>query len=1212
MRRAAATWERSAERESITIDKNINRQIMNHTPILNDGKMGERNKTTTLTLLTVLLFTPLASLYAVVPSEWDAGLAGDQVLKRLVTVTAPQVKGAHDAEMAIVGRRAYIVAEVNDVRAGEGAGWPEIYVAMSIVNLDTLKVEEIIPVARSEQAFTNTKLPVGACFVPRILQKDDRTLRCYFASERPGKRQAQTWYRDFDLKTRTFNAAAYKAKLKTTAGTLDMQPRHFHADAALQGFKKPAKDYGLYLLDSFKVFDGKTYIAINNWPGKQNALALVHDDLATFEILGHFNEPQTAELSESAVNRLPDGTWIAISRDDAPEGNYHFTTSKDGITWTKGEPRDFVPNGANSKPTLDKFGDLYYLGWQEKTKIHGVNRSVFNVDISRDGENWERKYRFETTGSFQYPTFHEYDGAIWLTATQGDHSPSRKERIVFGKLEDTGAFASQEGKTRKPIPAPVPQPLFQPLKKGAKLFTDRNYTLIDAPEILLGRKFLHTSIEGYTIECITPGDLYIMTLSQTISANQSALLLKRGFEIVQTPEFQMSQGDVHRAFAYRKRMESGERLAIRKTAVPVLGDDIEIKLLTVGSPDKAATSERPEEAAAHIKKMEKVADHALVPPVVNTSRLPEYDYDKLDYGMTIGIERTPGGRLWACWVAGGDSPDAFFVLASSDDDGETWSSPRVVIDARQDGLGAKRSILVGNLWTDPRGRLWLFFDQSMDMFDGRAGVWTTVCENPDAGAPVWSKPQRIWHGVTLNKPTVLSTGEWMLPISLDQRPGFREFRGCFREFDPLRGANVFVSADEGTTWERRGVRTFPNPDWHEHMIVERKDKSLWMLARTRNGIMESESTDAGRTWSEPVLSNIKHPVARFHIRRLASNRLLLVKHGAAIDSHKGRSLLTAWLSDDDGRTWRGGLMLDERTGVSYPDGFLAPDGTIYISWDRNRATDGAILMARFTEDDILAKAFKGPKSKTKMLISRPLAREVAKLPAFQGRTPGVKREIDMPLVDLSADKERHSVVAAGTESVYQGHCDTVLLPDGKTMFTAWCLGHARWIGPIAKSTDAGRTWSRPLDVPKNWKETSNTPALHRLVAPDGTARLFCFADGLDWSRQGKPPYPMHQSYSEDNGQTWTPMIPNGVEGEVPPKTIHAFDQGKRLVMWSDLPGYVVQSESLDGGLTWSPSRRILRVPNRWSQPCVVRSADGRTHLMLLRENSRKLKGDILL
>jgi hypothetical protein len=318
------------------------------------------------------------------------------------------------------------------------------------------------------------------------------------------------------------------------------------------------------------------------------------------------------------------------------------------------------------------------------------------------------------------------------------------------------------------------------------------------------------------------------------------------------------------------------------------------------------------------------------------------------------------------------------VLATSDDDGETWSSPRLVVDAHSKDLPAERSVLVGNLWTDPLGRLWLIFDQSMDMFDGRAGVWVAVCENPDAKEPSWSKPRRIWHGVTLNKPTVLSTGEWMLPISLDQRLGFRQFKGCFKELDPLRGANVFVSIDKGETWSRRGCVQFPNPDWHEHMIVERKDESLWMLARTAKGIVQSTSTDTGKTWSKPSFPAIKHPVARFHVRRLASGRILLIKHGKTIDSHEGRSMLTAWLSEDEGKTWHGGLMLDERKGISYPDGFQASDGTIYISYDRNRSTDGEILLARFTEADILARKLVGPKSKLKMLISRPLAPKTSK------------------------------------------------------------------------------------------------------------------------------------------------------------------------------------------------------------------------------------------
>ncbi len=576
---------------------------------------------------------PLVSAKPLVPPGWDPALAGDDVMNRLVTVTAPQVKGAHDAELVVVDRLAYIVAEVNDVKAGESAGWPEIYCAMSIVNLDTLAVEAAIPFARSEQAFENETLPVGACFVPRILQKDERTLRCYFASEQPGKRQAQTWFRDFDLATRIFASTIHKAQLKTASGTFDMQPRYFHADAVAQGFTKPAKDFGLYLFDSFKVFDGKTYVAINNFPGKQNALALVHDDLATFEVLGHYNEPQSVQLSESAVNRLPDGTWMAICRQDG--GNYHFTTSRDGKTWTVGEEVPFVPNGVNSKPTFECCGGIYYLGWQEATRIHGISRSVFNIDVSRNGKIWKRKYRFETTKSFQYPTFREYDGTVWLCVTQGDSSGSRKERIMFGKLEKVGDFESQVGKTRKPIPAPPEQPAM--MQPRVKLFTDRDYTLVEAPDFPLGRQFLRTSIEGYEVECVKPGEVFVMTLSKSHFANQGTALLQQGFKKVDTPEFQLFPGQINRVFAWRKVLNPGDRLRFKKLAFLVTGKDTEVALV---KPKK----ESPGDATARIQRMEKVADLALVPPVLNTSPLPAYDYDQLDYGMTIGMERTATGN----------------------------------------------------------------------------------------------------------------------------------------------------------------------------------------------------------------------------------------------------------------------------------------------------------------------------------------------------------------------------------------------------------------------------------------------------------------------------------------------------------------------------------------------------------------------------------------
>ncbi len=538
-------------------------------------------------------------------------------------------------------------------------------------------------------------------------------------------------------------------------------------------------------------------------------------------------------------------------------------------------------------------------------------------------------------------------------------------------------------------------------------------------------------------------------------------------------------------------------------------------------------------------------DLALQPPVINTAPGPEYSDAQRDFGMTIGIDRTPGGRLWAAWVAGGDSELGYFVAASSDDDGKTWSKPRLVIDPSDMPGGLARRALVGNFWTDPTGKLWLFFDVSMGYFDGRAGAWAITCDNPDAAEPRWSAPRRIWHGATLNKPTVLKDGTWLMPISLWQRSRVHpaterrvqtiapekvpaDFRAQFKELDDQRQAHVFASNDQGATWTRRGGVIFPAFDFDEHMTVELRDGRLWMLARTIDGMAESYSSDQGRTWTAPQV-RFPHINARFHVRRLASGNLLLVRHGRMDERTKKRSHLSAFLSNDDGQTWRGGLMLDEREGVSYPDGFQASDGRIFISYDRQRAKEREILMAVFTEEDILTGEWISVGARQKVLINKatgPERAEAVAAPAdkrFAGSSAGwAKQAVE------DAKRDRTSIPYDG-KSPNKLVCDTTLraLPDG-----SWALfmlagddfepSPKNYIG-VTRSRDEGRTWTplEPVDTtfPREGKTSGQGPT--ELLVRGQRATLFFSTHSQTWGRDWKS-WMMH---SDDSCRTWSKPEP---------------------------------------------------------------------------------------
>jgi len=306
---------------------------------------------------------------------------------------------------------------------------------------------------------------------------------------------------------------------------------------------------------------------------------------------------------------------------------------------------------------------------------------------------------------------------------------------------------------------------------------------------------------------------------------------------------------------------------------------------------------------------------------------------------------SPGGRLWVTWYAGktpGEDQNNYVVLSTSGDNGTSWEEVLVV---DPDGEGALRTY-DPEVWVDPSGRLWLIWAQAVS-HDKHAHTWAVVAEGADAEQPPWSAPRLLAPGVMMCKPTVLRDNTWVFPVS--------DWEGRRLKTPDSATAGFWVSKDQGATFTLRGAARVPvaHRTFDEHMFIERKDGSLWTLIRTNYGIGESISTDGGQTWSEAAPSAIMHPPARFFISRLASGNLLLVKHGPVAEK-TGRSHLMAFVSADDGKTWGGGLLLDERNGVSYPDGQQTADGTITITYDFSRTAARNILFAAFREEDALA------------------------------------------------------------------------------------------------------------------------------------------------------------------------------------------------------------------------------------------------------------------
>jgi predicted neuraminidase len=233
------------------------------------------------------------------------------------------------------------------------------------------------------------------------------------------------------------------------------------------------------------------------------------------------------------------------------------------------------------------------------------------------------------------------------------------------------------------------------------------------------------------------------------------------------------------------------------------------------------------------------------------------------------------------------------------------------------------------LYQVPRGELLLFYKIGPSPSRWKGWMKTSV----DNGR-TWSAAKALpegFIGPVKNKPVMLANGILLSPSS-------KEGDGWKVHFE--------ASADSGKTWRMIGpINDGKTVNAIQPSILIHKDGRLQILARSRErALMQSWSSDNGKTWSPLVSSNLPNNNSGTDALTLKDGRFLLVyNHVLPPDSAKnGKGARTplnlAW--SKDGKTWYAALILEDSpiSQYSYPSIIQSSDGMVHIvyTWRRQK------------------------------------------------------------------------------------------------------------------------------------------------------------------------------------------------------------------------------------------------------------------------------------
>jgi hypothetical protein len=244
-------------------------------------------------------------------------------------------------------------------------------------------------------------------------------------------------------------------------------------------------------------------------------------------------------------------------------------------------------------------------------------------------------------------------------------------------------------------------------------------------------------------------------------------------------------------------------------------------------------------------------------------------------------------------------------LMYSDDEGLTWSKPRLLVDTQEDD----RHPTILEL--DDGTLLASFFTYRYP------GVYFAKYQRSSDGGETWSEPMD-----PRGEPTEGAFGNGPM-IQMKDGTVLWVMEGPFDQGQSFNSIGVMRSEDRGQTFELASV-VKRDHELNEPTVTEMPDGRLVMIIRKQGDLCFS--SDGGRTWeaTESPSWELYDP----HVLQLP-NGVLACFHG----SYKNGGLRVL-LSPDGGKTWNGpgegyGYSVDPSVyGYSHP--MILPDGTVYI------------------------------------------------------------------------------------------------------------------------------------------------------------------------------------------------------------------------------------------------------------------------------------------